>query len=62
MLEQVGFFAVEVTARFECFRGTSKERVARKYGVRGVNLLARKAPLPEATYKNAREAAKALGM
>ena len=42
MLAQVGFTDVTVTARFDCFRGTSKERVARKYGVSGVNVLARK--------------------
>jgi hypothetical protein len=29
-----------VQARFDCFRGTSKERVARKYGVRGANVVA----------------------
>jgi hypothetical protein len=28
--------------RFDCFRGTSKEGVARKYGVVGVNVHARK--------------------
>jgi hypothetical protein len=33
---------VTITARFDCFLGTSKERVARKYGVCGVNVLARK--------------------
>jgi hypothetical protein len=31
-----------VTHRFDCFRGTSKERVAARYGVVGVNVLARK--------------------
>jgi hypothetical protein len=33
---------VQVVAHFDCFRGTSKEKTARKYGVRGANLLARK--------------------
>ncbi len=42
MLSQLGFQDVAVVARFDCFRGTSKERIAQKYGVRGVNLLARK--------------------
>jgi hypothetical protein len=28
--------------RFDCFRGTSKEAVAEKYGVVGVNVYARK--------------------
>jgi hypothetical protein len=31
-----------VKERFDCFRGTSKERVAKKYGVVGVNVYARK--------------------
>jgi hypothetical protein len=38
----VGFVDVRVVARFDCFRGTSKERTARKYGVRGANVFARK--------------------
>jgi hypothetical protein len=42
VLGQVGFVDVAVVARFDCFLGTSKEKVARKYGVRGVNVLARK--------------------
>ena len=42
MLVQIGFTDVAVVARFDCFLGTSKEKVARKYGVRGVNVLARK--------------------
>jgi hypothetical protein len=33
---------VAVRERFDCFRGTSKERTARKYGVVGVNVYARK--------------------
>jgi hypothetical protein len=42
VLAQIGFTDVEVVARFDCFLGTSKEKVARKYGVRGVNVMARK--------------------
>ena len=38
MLASVGFSAVRVTEHFDPFGGTSKERVARKYGVRGVNI------------------------
>jgi len=33
---------VTITARFDCFLGTSKEATARKFGVRGANILARK--------------------
>jgi hypothetical protein len=33
---------VELKERFDAFRGASKERIARKYGVVGVNLFARK--------------------
>jgi hypothetical protein len=33
-----GFADVRVTARFDCFGGTTKEKTARKYGVQGVNL------------------------
>jgi hypothetical protein len=29
-------------ARFDCFRGTSKESTARKFGVEGISILARK--------------------
>ncbi len=42
MLGQVGFRGVEVRERFDTFRGTSKERIARKYGVMGVNVYAEK--------------------
>jgi hypothetical protein len=31
LLAAVGFSAVKVTDRFDCFRGTSKENVARKF-------------------------------
>src|SRR4029078_10264472 len=35
LLGQIGFEDVVIKERFECFRGTSKERVAMKYGVVG---------------------------
>jgi hypothetical protein len=37
-LTSVGFTDVGITEYFDPFGGTSKERVARKYGVRGVNV------------------------
>jgi hypothetical protein len=39
---RLGFNDVVVKERFDCFRGTSKVGVARKYGVVGVNVYARK--------------------
>ena len=39
-----GFTAVRITDRFDCFAGTTKERTARRYGVFGANISARKAP------------------
>ena len=42
VLEAIGFRSVRITEYFDSFAGTSKERVARKYGVRGVNLHAPK--------------------
>jgi hypothetical protein len=42
VLGQVGFREVSVREKFDTFRGTSKERIARKYGVVGVNVFARK--------------------
>jgi hypothetical protein len=42
VLGQAGFRGVEVRERFDAFRGTSKERIARKYGVVGVNVYAQK--------------------
>jgi hypothetical protein len=42
VLTAVGFGQVEIRGRFDCFRGTTKERTARKYGVIGVNVYARK--------------------
>jgi hypothetical protein len=42
LLADIGFCDVAMRDRFDCFRGTSKERVAAKYGVVGVNVYARK--------------------
>lgn len=42
LLGQIGFGDVVMKERFDCFRGTSKERVAAKYGVVGVNVYTRK--------------------
>ena len=42
VLQRTGFVDVAIVQRFDCFVGTSKENIARKYGVRGVNVLARK--------------------
>jgi hypothetical protein len=42
VLRSIGFTDVEVRERFDSFRGTSKEKIARKYGVIGVNVYARK--------------------
>jgi hypothetical protein len=44
VLTHIGFQAVAIVERFDPFRGTSKERVARKYGVAGVNVHAIKGP------------------
>jgi hypothetical protein len=42
VLKGTGFDDVTVMQHFDCFRGTSKESVARKYGVMGANTFARK--------------------
>jgi hypothetical protein len=42
VLAAAGFRDIELKERFDPFRGTSKERTARKYGVVGVNVFARK--------------------
>jgi hypothetical protein len=42
VLSSIGFKDVNVAERFDPFRGTSKEGTARKFGVTGVNVLARK--------------------
>lgn len=41
-LQQVGFRTARACHFFDCFAGTSKERVARKYQVRGANFIAYK--------------------
>ena len=38
LLAEIGFTAVRITEHFDPFANTSKERVARKYGVKGVNV------------------------
>jgi hypothetical protein len=43
LLSQIGFRSVSVKEHFYPFVGTSKERVALKYGVTGVNVHAIKA-------------------
>jgi hypothetical protein len=43
VLESVVFRSVRITEYFDPFGGTSKERVARKYGVKDVNVHALKA-------------------
>ena len=40
----MGLDGVRVTDRYDPFQGTSKEKTARRYGVAGVNVFARKAP------------------
>ena len=40
LLTEVGLTGVQITARFDCFRGTSKEDLAEEFQVRGVNLFA----------------------
>jgi hypothetical protein len=42
LLAASGFAAVRITEYFDPFANTSKERVARKYGVKGVNVDAMK--------------------
>ena len=42
MLGELGFREIAVRERFDPFRGTTKERTARKYGVAGVNVHAQK--------------------
>jgi hypothetical protein len=39
-LSQYGLVNARVVARFDCFRGTSKEKTARKFGVHGMNAFA----------------------
>jgi hypothetical protein len=42
VFDAAGFREVGIVASFDCFAETTKERTARKYGVVGVNLSARK--------------------
>jgi hypothetical protein len=42
LLEQTGFKDVAASRFFDSFAGTTKERVALKYQVRGANFVARK--------------------
>ena len=42
ILRGIGFQDVELRRRFDTFRATTKEAVARKFGVIGVNVYARK--------------------
>jgi hypothetical protein len=42
VLNRLGFEAVRIVQRFDCFRATTKEATARKYGVHGANIFARK--------------------
>jgi hypothetical protein len=37
----VGLSQARITQHFDCFRETSKEDIARKYAVHGVNVFAR---------------------
>jgi arsenite methyltransferase len=41
-LTSYGLAEGSIVARFDCFRGTSKEKTARQFGVHGVNVFARK--------------------
>jgi len=42
MMQAAGFQACAATEYFDTFAGTSKENIARKYGVRGANFIAYK--------------------
>lgn len=41
-MQRAGFVDVAIVARHDAFRGTSKEKIARKFGVEGVSVIARK--------------------
>jgi hypothetical protein len=43
LLAEIGFARVRITEYFDPFAKASKERVARKYGVKGVNVHATRA-------------------
>ena len=40
VIQEAGFRRAAVREFFDTFRATSKEKVARKYGVRGANFIA----------------------
>ena len=42
VMKAAGFRRAAVQQHFDSFRATSKERIARKYGVRGANFIAYK--------------------
>lgn len=42
VLSGMGFEEVAIVERFDCFRATTKEATARKYGVHGANVFAHK--------------------
>jgi hypothetical protein len=42
VFQAAGFREVAIVRRFDCFAGTTKERMASRYGVAGVNLCATK--------------------
>jgi hypothetical protein len=46
VLIRLGFEDVRILERFDCFRATSKENTARKYGVHGANNFARQPVSP----------------
>jgi hypothetical protein len=48
VLKSLGFLDVRLVERFDCFRDTSKEKTARRYGVHGTNVFARKPAAPTA--------------
>ena len=41
-MQRAGFVDVAIVARHDAFRGTSREKIARKFGVEGVSLIAHK--------------------
>ena len=41
-MQRAGFVDVAIVAHHDCFKGTSKEHIARKFGVEGISLMARK--------------------
>lgn len=40
LLTRIGFVEAEVLQRYDCARGTSREEIARLFGVTGINLRA----------------------